>query len=176
MNNNHINIIIYDDLDNSDEEYNERVREITKHFTWLSDTDISITTDLSNTLKELANNVKEENKWALIVTTGHAIHTNSKEFFILAVKKCEEANSPLMGHVLHNPAHDYFPYPYLHNQCIVLDLLVWKELGCPLFEWADPVDHKINNLVRSAENFHDEYTPYWVGPDKTDEIVTLEHP
>ena len=175
MDNKHINIIIYDDLDNSDEEYNERVRGITKHFTWLSDKDISITTDLSNTLKELANNVKEENKWALIVTTGHAIHTNSKDFFNLAVKKCEEANSPLMGHVLHNPAHDYFPYPYLHNQCIVLDLLVWKEIGCPMFEWVHPVDHKINNLVRSAENFHDEYTPHWVGPDKTDEVVTLEH-
>ncbi len=34
MNNKRINIIIYDDLDNSDEEYNERVREITNHFTW----------------------------------------------------------------------------------------------------------------------------------------------
>jgi len=168
--------IIYDDLDNSDEEYNERVRGITSHYIWDPDGfDLTTTNNLSNTLKELADKVVEENKWVLINTTGHAIHTNPADFYNLAVKKCEEANSPLMGHVLHNPAHDYFPYPYLHNQCIVLDLLVWKEVGCPEFEWVNIVDDRLNNLVRSVENFHDEYTPYWVGPDKTDEIVNLEH-
>jgi len=169
-------LIIYDDLDNSDEEYNERVRGITSHYIWDPDGfDLTTTNNLSNTLKELADKVVEENKWVLINTTGHAIHTNPADFYNLAVKKCEEANSPLMGHVLHNPAHDYFPYPYLHNQCIVLDLLVWKEVGCPEFEWVNIVDDRLNNLVRSVENFHDEYTPYWVGPDKTDEIVNLEH-
>lgn len=169
-------LIIYDDLDNSDEEYNERVRGITNHYIWDPDGfDLITTNNLSNTLKELADKVVEENKWVLINTTGHAVHTNPADFYNLAVKKCEEANSPLMGHVLHNPAHDYFPYPYLHNQCIVLDLLVWKEVGCPEFEWVNIVDDRLNNLIRSVENFHDEYTPYWVGPDKTDEIVTLEH-
>lgn len=169
-------LIIYDDLDNSDEEYNERVRGITNHYIWDPDGfDLITTNNLSNTLKELADKVVEENKWVLINTTGHAVHTNPADFYNLAVKKCEEANSPLMGHVLHNPAHDYFPYPYLHNQCIVLDLLVWKEVGCPEFEWVNIVDDRLNNLVRSVENFHDEYTPYWVGPDKTDEIVNLEH-
>ena len=169
-------LINYDDLDNSDEEYNERVRGITSHYIWDPDGfDLTTTNNLSNTLKELADKVVEENKWVLINTTGHAIHTNPADFYNLAVKKCEEANSPLMGHVLHNPAHDYFPYPYLHNQCIVLDLLVWKEVGCPEFEWVNIVDDRLNNLVRSVENFHDEYTPYWVGPDKTDEIVNLEH-
>jgi hypothetical protein len=169
-------LIIYDDLDNSDEEYNERVRGITNHYIWDPDGfDLITTNNLSNTLKELADKVVEENKWVLINTTGHAVHTNPADFYNLAVKKCEEANSPLMGHVLHNPAHDYFPYPYLHNQCLVLDLLVWKEVGCPEFEWVNIVDDRLNNLVRSVENFHDEYTPYWVGPDKTDEIVNLEH-
>jgi len=168
--------IIYDDLDNSDEEYNDHIRGITDHYTWAPDGfDLITTKELSNTLKELSDKVIEENKWVLINTTGHAIHTNPTDFYNLAVKKCEEANSPLMGHVLHNPTHNYFPYPYLHNQCIVMDLLAWKQVGCPAFEWVNIVNDKINNIERSIENFHDEYTPYWVGPDKTDEIVILDH-
>lgn len=48
---------------------------------------------------------------------------------------------------------------YLHHQHIELNLIKWRELSCP------DIYEKWNNYTRSQENYHDDYTPYWIIPE-----------
>ena len=66
-----------------------------------------------------------------------------------------------MGHVL-----DYKEKYYeLHHQCFVVNLEYYREFGCPEFGYPQNKVVSLEKTVRSAENFHDEYTPYWVDAD-----------
>lgn len=54
-------------------------------------------------------------------------------------------------------------YYELHEQCYIIDLETYKELGCPVvgkFEYYSP--HTQIAPRRSEENIHDDYTPIWV--------------
>lgn len=54
-------------------------------------------------------------------------------------------------------------YYELHEQCYIINLTTYKELGCPVvgkFEYYSP--HTQIAPRRSEENIHDDYTPIWV--------------
>ena len=49
---------------------------------------------------------------------------------------------------------------WLHHQHIELNINMWKELDCPnLFKKKIWKDYK-----RSNQNYHDDYTPFWLDP------------
>lgn len=54
-------------------------------------------------------------------------------------------------------------YYELHEQCYIINLETYKDLGCPVvgkFEYYSP--HTQIAPRRSEENIHDDYTPIWV--------------
>jgi hypothetical protein len=65
----------------------------------------------------------------------------------------------LIGHVLDRKDRYY----QLHPQQFIINVSKWKQIGCPDFNCR-----KHDNLLtiqRSAENFHDDYTPLWIQAD-----------
>jgi hypothetical protein len=49
-----------------------------------------------------------------------------------------------------------------HNQMMIVNVSSWKKLGQPEFGGWETVTEELPNYSRSAENFHDNYTPYWI--------------
>jgi hypothetical protein len=50
----------------------------------------------------------------------------------------------------------------IHHQMMYINVNKWKELGSPVFGGWDQVTEELPNYIRSEENFHDRYTPYWM--------------
>lgn len=69
-----------------------------------------------------------------------------------------ENNFGIAGHILQWPGN----WLELHNQFFIINLIAWKDCGCPEFgEWSSE-KQLLPVIERSAENFHDDYTPLWV--------------
>jgi hypothetical protein len=49
-----------------------------------------------------------------------------------------------------------------HHQMMVVNTHKWKQLGSPKFGKWETVTEMLPNYIRSEENFHDKYTPYWI--------------
>jgi hypothetical protein len=49
-----------------------------------------------------------------------------------------------------------------HNQIMVVNVASWRLLGKPKFGGWETVTEELPNYSRSVENFHDNYTPYWI--------------
>ena len=58
---------------------------------------------------------------------------------------------------------------YLHHQHINLNVDMWKTLGCP------PLDERWNDYERSNNNYHDDYTPFWLTPKGWLKIKNFTH-
>ena len=58
---------------------------------------------------------------------------------------------------------------YLHHQHINLNVDMWKTLGCP------PLDEKWDKYERSDNNYHDDYTPFWLTPKDRPKIQNFTH-
>lgn len=96
---------------------------------------------------------------AVVLSTGTEF-INGDAFFQEVVK---EVYGPkdffIWGHI---PDRDDGYYE-LHEQCYIINLKTYKELGCPVvgkFEYYSP--HTQIAPRRSDENIHDDYTPIWV--------------
>ena len=58
---------------------------------------------------------------------------------------------------------------YLHHQHINLNVDMWKTIGCPL------LDERWEEYKRGVENYHDDYTPYWIKPVGRPKVINFEH-
>lgn len=56
---------------------------------------------------------------------------------------------------------------YLHHQHINLNVDMWKTIGCP------PLDERWKEYDRGVENYHDDYTPYWIKPKDRPRIINF---
>lgn len=64
------------------------------------------------------------------------------------------------GHILHW-GDDWYE---LHHQFVLVNVGNWKKSGSPVYgDWKPDVD-RLPEILRSEENFHDDYTPLWVKP------------
>lgn len=67
----------------------------------------------------------------------------------------------IAGHIMWRTADQY---PWLHPQCFGINLQEWRNAGKPQIGLDTKVDLALPAAVRSPDNFHDDYTPLWVGP------------
>lgn len=58
-------------------------------------------------------------------------------------------------------------YPYWYHQSILINLKEYKNAGYPNHNNIENKDNKRPGFVRSDENFHDDYTPFWLKADPT---------
>lgn len=106
----------------------------------------------------LAQASNYNSKYAVVFSTGTEFITRYV-FFDLLEKLCQEEEFFIMGHVLDRNEFYY----ELHHQCYVVNLNLFKELGCPVIgreEFFSP--HIQLEPSRSQENYHDAHTPVWV--------------
>lgn len=150
-------IVIYNNLIIDDSEYQQRVIDITEFYTQPpKGFNIFRTKDLNKTIKNLAD---KKYSWAVINIMGHCVDIPA--VYLKAIEKCEQNNYPLMAHIVYMPNS----YPTIDSQFIILNLQVWTDVGSP--DLALSNQHYSFNSVsveRSVENFHDDYTPYWIKP------------
>jgi len=160
-------IIHYDNLTVNDPDFKQRVQDITEFYVYPPDGFKLLRTHrLTQTLRELSNSICNDVEWVFVNSLGHGVDV--PDFYYRAIAQCDEQKSPLMAHILHNSER----YPYMAEQCFLINLQVYKQVGCPSFELDTlTVDY---DLIRSEENIHDNYTPLWVGPKTTQTKVNLQ--
>jgi hypothetical protein len=91
---------------------------------------------------------------ALIVKEGNIVELDLFPDFILnTIGPDDVINYSLIGHILDKKERYY----NLHNQMFLINVDHWKDVGAPTFDRAKNIE--LQDVIRSTENFHDDYTP-----------------
>jgi hypothetical protein len=160
--------LLYNQIDNRSEEYQKHIRNITLFaFNLL----VTFNTDSENHKHELiieGNNIdtmfksiNENVDYAYLVSYGY----RSIDHCLVQslIKYAESNNYSVLGHILQdNPDNDEKGFYSLHHQCFLLNVKHWIESGKPNFGSISNMDTILEIVDRSEENFHDNYTPYWI--------------
>ncbi len=97
---------------------------------------------------------KVDTSHALIVKQGNIVDNDLFPDFILnTIGYDDVVNYSLIGHILDKKERYY----NLHNQMFLINVHHWKKIGSPIF--ARQKNIELQNVNRSADNFHDDYTP-----------------
>ena len=93
---------------------------------------------------------------AMITTVGMVFELTATKTPIMEFHDFSKSDKFCKAHIMAKPNQP----AWLHHQHIELNINMWKELGCPnLFTkkiWED--------YTRSKQNYHDDYTPFWLDP------------
>ncbi len=118
---------------------------------------IEITVDDSNEDSQLRS-ISNEYDYAIVTRVGHSFL--NKESF---VNELENKKFFIIGHILdREPISGYYE---LHVQCYVIHLPTYREIGSPnIGQQKFHAPHAQISPRRSDENYHDDYTPWWVEP------------
>ena len=93
----------------------------------------------------------------VIIDIGNDLEVSGQ--FIQKLTESISSDDVLVGHILDKKDRYY----ELHNQCFYFNANVWRQIGCP--EYGHKIDKLTCNIpLRSAENHHDDYTPFWIAP------------
>jgi len=86
----------------------------------------------------------------------------------------EENGYGILGHILQdNPAEPSKGFYSLHHQTVLINMDQWRAAGSPEWGTYGKVDNvELPTASRSVENFHDDYTPYWLKPTASTETFT----
>lgn len=96
---------------------------------------------------------------AVVLSTGTEFINGDEFFNEVELEVYSDRDFFLIGHI---PDRDDGYYE-LHDQCYIINLETYKELGEPIVgEFAYYSEHTQIEPRRSSENIHDDYTPIWV--------------
>jgi len=96
---------------------------------------------------------------AVVLSTGTEFINGDEFFNYVEDEVYSDRNIFIYGHI---PDRDDGYYE-LHEQCYIINLDIYKDLGCPeVGEFAYYSLHTQIEPRRSEENIHDDYTPIWV--------------
>ncbi len=92
----------------------------------------------------------------------------NRHVIIDTINLCKNSDG-LIGHIISYT--DKIPYFYKEFWCV--DLNKYREFGHP--SWTIEKGDTFPNFLRSVENFHDDYTPYYVEPidGRTDNTIQI---
>lgn len=160
-------LVLYNHIPNLLQSYQERVSDITDFYMshTIKNFDFFETSTLTLELTKLA---EQGYQYAIINAYGHCVQ---QAIYDDLITDCFENDTPLMCHIMAKP----FIAPYFDSQLVVIDLQIWQDVGAPPFEAVDKNSvFESVDFERSEENFHDDYTPYWIKPT-TDRKKYLGH-
>jgi len=106
--------------------------------------------------------------WLFLTSYGLCI----KDFDIInkSIRHAEDSKCGIIGHPLQvlYQGNELGENEFLiHPQCLLLDLKVWEKIGKPKFGESHTGELKKHIPIRSDENMHDNYTPYWIKSSNT---------
>lgn len=133
---------------------------------WKVEASIDAKVKIVNDIEHALDFVKHSDSiHIVIVDIGNDLEVQGQ--FIHKLVNSISDTDVLVGHILDKKDRYY----ELHNQCFYFRGDVWRSLGCP--EYGYPQDCKTLTIpVRSEQNHHDDYTPYWVSPGKENKQYT----
>lgn len=102
---------------------------------------------------------------AMICSVGWVADMTQLPTPIMNFNKFSQSDMYCKAHIIARPDRN----AYLHHQHIELNLIKWRELGCP------DIYEKWSNYTRSHENYHDDYTPHWIIPEGLPKIDNFTH-
>jgi hypothetical protein len=160
-------VLLYDNLTSSDLEYRQRLKDYTEfHFIPISSKPDWTVCHTANLHDSLVKHVNLGFKWAFINALGHVV-PNSSYMLTRCISHCEYHKTPMLSHIIARENQ----FPSVDPQFICLDLNKWRKAGYPKFElakeWFPPKERPL--VIRSEENYHDDYTPHWIKPDENKE-------
>jgi len=121
-----------------------------------------------NEEQALAYAIQQGHKYALVFSTGTEF-INGRNFFN-EIEKLIQTDFYVYGHILDRGD----AYYELHNQCYLLNLDRYQDLGYPEIGQCElGASHSQITPDRSTENLHDTYTPLWINPGNS--IKTYNH-
>ena len=109
-------------------------------------------------ITKMLTTLSDTHRWAVVIGAGNILQ--SQKLIMDSVEYAKKENSPLSCHIL-----DRGGYFHLHPQYFTINLDIYRSLGFPTFEeTSGPVEIATNVTERSADNVHDDYTPWWLHP------------
>ena len=102
---------------------------------------------------------------AMICSVGWVADMTNLPTPIMNFNAFSQGDAYCKAHIIAKPDQN----AYLHHQHIELNLVKWRELGCP------DIYAKWNNYTRSSDNYHDDYTPFWIIPEGLPKIDNFTH-
>jgi hypothetical protein len=109
-------------------------------------------------------------KHACMLSTGTEF-TNGTTAIDALLKECQP-DYLVKGHILDRGD----AYYELHQQCFLVNLTNYKELGCPkIGQQQLGEQHTQLAVQRSTNNFHDSYTPHWIKLDTPSRNTKYNH-
>lgn len=122
-------------------------------------------TDADRVLRKAA---ATDAKWLVFSTLGTYFENQTPFLSELKSYLKESDDFFLMGHVLDRKNKWY----ELHDQCFVMNLDMYRELGCPAYGGPRFGRFEMMKPERAPENFHHDYTPLWVKPSVVFEMYS----
>lgn len=112
----------------------------------------------SNTFDEGLETLTGTSDFIILMSSGNRIY-NSKHIMDKIISQFDEnENLSMMGHILDRKDEWY----EVHPQFVVIRTKHWLKSGRPSFGLEGDIHNTLTNIVRSDDNFHDDYTPIWV--------------
>jgi hypothetical protein len=111
---------------------------------------------------------------AVVIRSGTTISDFAK-LEAEIIEFCENTEFAIAGHLMQ---HDHESYPWIHNQFFIINMDFYRRAGAPAPTFPDvmkyiaikfddgktPGSCMLPSFVRSEENIHDDYTPFWIKP------------
>ncbi len=149
-------LLKYNNITHLDPNYQHRVMDLGDFYQQLpfdSDFEVHHVTDLDFAV----GNLDPFTDWVVVVSAGHC--TQDRNLYDKLIIEALKENSPLIGHILNFKDQ----YPHIHPQLFAFNYQEWTKAGYPLWEYSGKAETFVaNEILVSNENFHDDYTPYWI--------------
>jgi hypothetical protein len=148
--------LTFDNLENKKSLVYDRMIDLNNYYNFpVPGWDFRTTTDLNLALNQL---VDQSYDYVVVSALGNFLRLGSINDDIII--DCQTNNTPLSAHLL-----DRHGYYNIDPQFFCLNLTVWDQVGRPNFASNYTASSFVSKeVVRSEENFHDDYTPFWLAP------------
>jgi hypothetical protein len=158
--------LTYDNIKNKTGVVYQRICDLNAYYNFpVDDWNFQTTTTLDATLNTLADQGVD---YVVVSALGNFLRLGGINDD--NINECIAASSPLSAHLL-----DKDGYYSIDPQFFCLHLPTWTQVGRPKFEDSAPLTFESCNVDRSEENYHDNYTPYWIKPATGTKIYTVPY-
>jgi hypothetical protein len=147
-------LVIYDNLTIDNQFISDRLDDLTNFYYNQPQWRVITTSDIDGMLRKIAASGATD--YVIVNAKGHYFrHGDHNEL----VKISQQTGAPLVGHIIARNG-----YYSIDAQYFCLNMAVYSQLGQPSLLQTNGEVFTSVATERSVENFHDDYTPYWVKP------------
>lgn len=161
---------LYNQIGNRSKSYQEHIRGITNfavnlqvgRYNWSNNQNIRLIVD--SDIDSIMLKANEDNPdYVYIVAYGYRSY--NERLVNMMIDYAEVNGYSVLAHILEdNPKDRLNGFYSLHNQCFLINTADWRSAGSPQFGKYEVATAELPLIVRSEENFHDDYTPYEIKP------------